>query len=59
MIITKYRIYIMDEKGMLNEPRKYSSPIYPDFDSIEEATKTLPEWNEYIILPIYVNQKEW
>lgn len=34
----KYRIYSIDEKGMLEEPKHYwGDTIYDNYDSIEEA----------------------
>lgn len=52
--ITSYRIYILTN-GMLVEPTEYDSPIFPDFETIAEATAAIiarQYYDDCIILPI-------
>jgi hypothetical protein len=59
-VTIKYRIYSVDEKGMLNRPLHsgYGGNDYPKYDdsnSIEEAARLIEEagdYSEYIILPV-------
>lgn len=52
----KYRIYSIDEKGMLEEPKNdWTHTTYDHYDSIEEAVAAIIKNNdlaEYTILPI-------
>ena len=59
LVTIKYRIYSVDEKGMLERPNKdygwMKADIYEDAESHEAAAKLIEDagdWGEYIILPV-------
>ena len=50
-----YRVYQIDNKGMLEEPLEYNSKQYKDKPSEAEAIEELKAnqaYGEYVILPI-------